>query len=49
MAGATIGVAALGALYGFAHGGADGLRLAMLAGGLVQLGCAALAWRATRR
>jgi MFS transporter, DHA2 family, methylenomycin A resistance protein len=44
MAGATIGVAALGALYGLVGGGGEGLRAAMLAGGAVQLSCAAIAW-----
>jgi EmrB/QacA subfamily drug resistance transporter len=45
MAGATIGVAVLGAVYGLAHGGTDGLSMAMLAGGAVQLAAAALGWR----
>nr|WP_256327397.1 MFS transporter [Variovorax sp. EL159] len=48
IAGATLGVAMLGALYALVHGGADGLRLAMFAGAAVQLACAALAWRMTR-
>jgi EmrB/QacA subfamily drug resistance transporter len=48
MAGATIGVAVLGAAFAFAHGGPDGLRLAMLLGGLVQIACAAVAWATTR-
>ncbi|MBS0224363.1 MAG: MFS transporter [Proteobacteria bacterium] len=48
MAGATIGVAVLGAAYALAHGGADGLRLAMAAGGAVQLAGAATAWMAMR-
>src|SRR5215470_17485877 len=46
MAGATIGVAVLGAAFAVAHGGAAGLRVAMLFGGLVQLICAGMAWRA---
>jgi hypothetical protein len=49
MVGATIGVAILGAIYAGVAGGAGGLRLAMLAGGLVQIGCAAIAWRSIRR
>jgi MFS transporter, DHA2 family, methylenomycin A resistance protein len=49
MAGATIGVAVLGAVFAMAHGGPDGLRLSMLLGGLVQLACAAVVWTATRR
>jgi EmrB/QacA subfamily drug resistance transporter len=48
MAGATIGVAVLGAVFAMAHGGPDGLRLSMLIGGLVQLACAAVVWTATR-
>ena len=48
MAGATIGVAVLGAIYALVEGGADGLRLAMAAGGAVQLAGAAAAWMAMR-
>jgi EmrB/QacA subfamily drug resistance transporter len=48
MAGATIGVAVLGAAYALADGGADGLRLAMFAGGAVQLAGAATASIAMR-
>lgn len=48
IAGATLGVAMLGALYALVHGGADGLRLAMFVGAAVQLICAALAWRMAR-
>ncbi|MBS0525295.1 MAG: MFS transporter [Proteobacteria bacterium] len=48
MAGATIGVAVLGAVYALAGGGADGLRLAMLLGGGVQIACAASAWLSMR-
>ena len=44
MAGATIGVATLGTVFAIAQGGAAGLRLAMLLGGLVQLAGAAVAW-----
>ncbi len=44
MAGATLGVACLGAIFALWHGGADGLRAAMLAGGVVQLCGAAVAW-----
>ena len=43
MAGATLGVALLGAAFGLMHGGAAGLRAAMLIGGLVQLGGAMVA------
>jgi EmrB/QacA subfamily drug resistance transporter len=48
MAGATIGVAVLGATYAIADGGVGGLRLAMLLGGLAQVTAAAIAWRTTR-
>jgi MFS family permease len=48
MAGATIGVAVLGAIYALAGSGATGLALAMLAGGAVQLAGAATAWTAMR-
>lgn len=44
MAGATIGVAVLGAVFAMAHNGPDGLRFAMLLGGLVQIVCATVAW-----
>lgn len=44
MAGATLGVAVLGAVFALAGGGALGLRAAMLCGGLVQLAGAAMAW-----
>jgi EmrB/QacA subfamily drug resistance transporter len=44
MAGATLGVAILGAIYAFAGGGSAGLVLAMIAGGLVQIASAAMAW-----
>ncbi|MEO6147708.1 MAG: MFS transporter, partial [Sulfuriferula sp.] len=47
MAGATIGVAVLGAVFVAAHDSATGLRLSMLLGGLVQLTGAAVAWIAT--
>jgi EmrB/QacA subfamily drug resistance transporter len=43
IAGATLGVAMLGALFAAAHGGARGLQIAMFAGAAVQLGCAGLA------
>jgi len=45
MSGATLGVAILGAAYAACGGGAPGLRVAMLCGGMVQLVCAAVAWR----
>jgi EmrB/QacA subfamily drug resistance transporter len=48
MVGATVGVAILGAVYAFLAGGPDGLRAAMILGGLVQIACAAVAWRTTR-
>jgi MFS transporter, DHA2 family, methylenomycin A resistance protein len=48
MAGATIGVAVLGAVFAMAHGGPQGLRLAMLLGGIVQLASAAVVWTAMR-
>ena len=44
MAGATMGVAILGTVFAVAHSGSDGLCLAMLLGGLVQITCAAVAW-----
>lgn len=50
MAGATIGVAILGAVFAMAHGGPDGLRLAMFIAGLVQIaGTAAVGMSGTRR
>ncbi|HWX51440.1 MAG TPA: MFS transporter [Roseomonas sp.] len=49
MAGATIGVAILGAVFTALQGGPEGLRLAMLVGGLVQLTAAAVAWMTTGR
>lgn len=48
MTGATIGVAVLGAVYAAADGGPNGLRLAMVLAGLVQISCAAVAWATTR-
>ena len=48
MAGATIGVAMLGTIFASLHGGAAGLRFAMLSGALVQLTGAAVAWREAR-
>ena len=48
MSGATIGVAALGAVFAFAGSGALGLRLAMALRGAVQIAAAAAAWIATR-
>ena len=48
MIGATVGVAVLGSVFALAHGGPDGLRLAMLLGGAVQLTSAAVAWSVTR-
>jgi MFS family permease len=48
MAGATIGVAVLGAIFARAHGGPEGLRLSMFFGGLVQIACAGVAWATMR-
>jgi len=48
MAGATLGVAFLGVAFALGHGGASGLRAAMLAGGSVQLVGAAIAWATIR-
>jgi EmrB/QacA subfamily drug resistance transporter len=48
MAGATIGVAVLGAVFAMAHDSQDGLCLSMFLGGLVQIACAAVAWVTTR-
>jgi MFS transporter, DHA2 family, methylenomycin A resistance protein len=44
MVGATLGVACLGTIFAVWHGGADGLRAAMIAGGGVQLCGALVAW-----
>jgi EmrB/QacA subfamily drug resistance transporter len=44
MVGATLGVAMLGALYAVLEGGARGLSVALLIGGLVQITGAAIAW-----
>jgi MFS transporter, DHA2 family, methylenomycin A resistance protein len=49
MVGATIGVAALGAVYAACKGGPQGLRFAMILGGLAQLSGAAFAWCSTAR
>jgi MFS transporter, DHA2 family, methylenomycin A resistance protein len=48
MAGATLGVAFLGAAFALCHGGESGLRAAMLAGGSVQLVGATIAWVTVR-
>ena len=48
MVGATVGVAALGAVYAAFRGGPEGLRFAMILGGVAQLAGAAYAWTATR-
>lgn len=45
MIGATLGIACLGALYGWAQDGQKGLCAAILCGGLVQILCAVTAWR----
>ena len=44
MVGVTLGVALLGSVFAWMHGGADGLRAALLIGGALQLGAAAIAW-----
>jgi DHA2 family methylenomycin A resistance protein-like MFS transporter len=46
MVGATPGVAALGAVFALLQGGTEGLRVAMLLGGLVQIVAAGICWRA---
>ncbi|MGH7041794.1 MAG: MFS transporter, partial [Acetobacteraceae bacterium] len=48
MAGASLGVACLGAAFAGWHGGAGGLQVAMLAGGCVQLAGAWVAWAMIR-
>ena len=45
MAGATIGVAILGAIFAHACGGEGGLQWAMIVGGVVQITAAAIAWK----
>ena len=45
MAGATIGVAFLGAIFAHAGGGEAGLQVAMIVGGIVQITAAAIAWK----
>jgi len=47
MVGATVGVAALGAVYAALKGGPEGLRLAMILGGAAQLSGAGYSWLAT--
>jgi hypothetical protein len=47
MVGATVGVAALGAVYAVFRGGPDGLRFAMIIGGAVQISGAAYSWLTT--
>lgn len=49
MVGATIGVAALGAVYAVFSDGPEGLRCAMILGAAAQLSGAAYAWRTTAR
>ena len=48
MAGATIGIAILGATFAIVHDAPSGLRLSMLLGGLIQILCATVAWAVTR-
>ena len=45
MVGATLGVAVLGAVFTLLAGGIEGLRIAMLIGGTVQIIAAAFGWR----
>lgn len=47
MVGATVGVAALGAVYAALKGGPEGLRLAMILGGAAQLSGAGYSWLTT--
>jgi MFS transporter, DHA2 family, methylenomycin A resistance protein len=47
MVGATVGVAALGAVYAMFSSGPEGLRFAMILGGAAQLSGAAYAWLST--
>ena len=47
MVGATVGVAALGAVYAALKGGLEGLRLAMVLGGAAQLSGASYSWLTT--
>lgn len=49
MVGATVGVAALGALYAAFKGGPEGLRFAMIVGGVAHVSGAGYAWISTRR
>jgi DHA2 family methylenomycin A resistance protein-like MFS transporter len=48
MTGAALGVALLGTVFGLLHGGPDGLRGAMIVGGLVLLGGAWVAFATVR-
>ena len=48
MTGATLGVALLGAVFALLHGGAAGLHVALLIGGLVQLAGAMVAFAKIR-
>jgi len=48
MAGATIGVAVLGAVFAMAGAGPGGLTVAMLLGGALQIAASASAWMTTR-
>ncbi len=48
MAGATLGVALLGSVFGLLHGGSAGLRAAMLLGGITQICGAAAAFMSIR-
>jgi len=49
MVGATVGVAALGAVFAACNGGPEGLRFATILGALAQLSGAAYAWITTAR
>ncbi len=48
MAGATMGIAILGATFAIVRDAPSGLRLSMLLGGLIQILCAIVAWAVTR-
>ena len=49
MVGATVGVAALGAVYAAFKGGPEGLQFAMIVGGVAQVSGAGYAWVSTRK
>jgi hypothetical protein len=49
MVGATLGVAALGAIFALLQDGTEGLRVAMLLGGATQIAAAGVCWQALSR